>query len=220
MSRIDKDGNMHGRIGNTVYYVKNGKQYGRIYQGKVDQPNTKMQQAQKEKVALCGKFTSEIKSIINIGYQASTFSHSSLEANSYHIQNAIKEVEVFEGEVRKTIQEIDYTKTKVSRGLIDKPELLAIELLEHGIRLTWSKKLGSINTRFFDTLVALLYTPGIKAHQVHNIGTRDSGGGILEFPLNVNNKMHIWVFWHNPNKAQGQSLENISDSLYLGEFQL
>ncbi len=220
MGRIDKNGNMHGRFGNIVYYVRNGKQYGKEYNGKVNQPNTDIQQAQKEKMALCGKFTSNIKRIINIGYQASKYQNSVLEANSYHLMHAIKTVDLVEGDIITKVHQFDYTKAKVSRGLIDQPEFLAIEPLEHGIKLSWKPTLGSINTRFHDTLVAVFYTPGTKAYPVYNVGSRESGGGIIEYPKFIKGAMHLWVFWHNPNKCQEQSLEKISDSLYLGEFQI
>ena len=220
MARIDKDGNMHGRVGNIVYYVRNDKQYARIYNRKVNQPNTDIQQAQKEKMALSGKFTSNIKRIINIGYQASKNRNSIVEANAYHIMHAIKTVELVEGDTITKIHQFDYTKAKVSRGLIDQPEFLSIEPLEHGIKSSWSPKLGSKNTRFHDTLVALFYAPGTRAYPVYNIGSRESGGGIIEYPKFFNGTMHLWVFWHNPNKCQEQSLEKISDSLYLGEFQI
>lgn len=220
MARIDDEGNMHGHAGDFIYYVRNGKKYMKIYTPQVKQPNTATQVAQKERLALCSRFTSDIKRIINIGYQASTMYNSAIESNSYHIKNAIKTEDIMEGDtIRKSLQ-FDYSKAKVSRGLIDQPEFLSVEILEHGIKLSWKPTLGSIHTRFYDTLVALLYTPGTKAHPVYNVGTRESGGGIIEYPRYFKGTMHLWVFWHNPNKCQEQSLEKISDSLYMGEFQI
>ncbi|MGE5446772.1 MAG: DUF6266 family protein, partial [Bacteroidales bacterium] len=177
---IIKNGLISGKLGNKVYYVKDGKSYVRIYVKSKDS-NTYKQQLQRAKFGTTTKFLKNFRSPIKIGFQGSKYiDHEFAEAMQYHFNNALIEIPQSEGVCPKF--EIDINKVILSRGNIVKPEILNCSREGHQIKLTWDNQLGEITNRYHDVIVMVAYMPGIKAVANFNIGTREEGEGVMNLP--------------------------------------
>jgi hypothetical protein len=209
-----KNGLLSGKLGNKVYYIRNGKSYVRIYV-RGTPSNTYQQLLQRAKFGTTTRFLAKFRPVIKKGFQGSDFiGHEFTEAMQYHLTNALNQIPQPEGKIPRF--EIDINKVLLSRGTIVKPEVLNCSREGRQITLTWNNNLGEITNRYHDVIVMVAYAEGLKPVANFNVGTRQEGAGIMTLPPEFLKPVHLWVFYHNAQRSNEPSKEYVSDSVYLG----
>lgn len=216
MAKVLKNGLLSGRVGNLVYFVMNGKQYVRAWV-KPANPKTPPQLRHRARVRACSQFLGPFKSVLMIGYQGASLELEEYnEAAKYLMAYALEETTPPEpGEyLFKVIPE----RVKLSRGHIEKPEILSIERTGQELKLTWNPELGPVTNRNTDALAVVAYVPGRRPFTEYHTGTRLTGFGTLTLPNEYTEPTHLWAFFWNGQRSVEPDKKNVSDSVYLGVF--
>lgn len=216
MARLNPDGTYSGRAGNIVYYTRNGKTFMKEYKIPTD-PKKPKQLSQRARMSAASSFISRFRKIIDIGFQGSdTNSSGYQEAMEYHMGNALRDVTPQGDE--KPVFEVIIEDVKISRGLIDPPVVDACEREGNKITVNWDPTLGNLINKLFDSLVIVAYTPEKGTFADYHVGRREQGTGTTMLPAKFNAPVHLWAFYLNQEKNQVKGKENVSGSVYLGEF--
>ncbi len=216
MARVNPDGTLSGRTGNIVYYTRNGKTFTKEYKKPKD-PRTPKQLNQRARLSAASAFLSDFRKIIDIGFQApETKTTGYQEALEYHMENALQDItpEGSEEPLFGVIME----QVKLSRGFIDPPQIDACVREGNQLTLNWDPTLGGTNNRLFDSLAIVAYHPGEGTHIDYHVGRRDQSTGTTTLPNNFKQPVHLWALYLNQEKSQVKGKENVSGSVYLGEF--
>lgn len=216
MAKVLSNGLFKGRMGNFVYYVKDGVQYVKMYSPPND-PKTDAQLRHRAKIRDISKFFKEFKQVIRIGYQ----SHGSPlkifnQVLKYHLANAIEETApTSKHEFKyKVIPE----KVQLAMGLINVPEILNCQRNRQEIDLTWKSNLGPVPNRNTDALAIVAFTEGLSVHFDFHAGMRHQGSSKLLLPEQYINPVNLWAFYWNGEKQANASEGKVSNSIYLGIY--
>ncbi|GEM_PF-1377869 len=216
MARVNKDGTISGRAGNVVYFTRGGVTYMKEYK-KPHDPKRPMQLIQRAKVSAASAFLAGFRKILDTGYQGSeTHKTGYMEALNYTVKNAMQDVTP-EGSV-KPVFEVAPEKLVVARGLITAPQIDVCQRIGDEINLNWDPKISGLINRHYDSLVLVMWQPGESAYADFVVGRRDQGAGRAKVDSKFDGPVHLWAFYVNQQKNQIKSKENVSDSVYLGEF--
>lgn len=217
MARVYSEFPLSGRHGDFIFYNRNGKTFMRKATESND-PKTDKQLISRAKLRTAGNFIKCFKNVLRIGYQAPE-NHTTplLEAQNFLIANSLVEVPPT-GKFKYQF-DVNLPSFMISRGLIESPVITSIERTGTEIHLTWNNALGPIHNRLYDTLNVVAYIPGWKEPLWFNgTGTRQAGAGTVVLPVNSNENIHLWAFYSNQHQGMKPAKENVSDSVYLGEY--
>ncbi|HLN52519.1 MAG TPA: DUF6266 family protein [Lentimicrobium sp.] len=216
MARINPDGTYSGKVGNVVYFRRNGKTFMKEYKKPTD-PKKPSQMSQRAKLTVASGFLSGFRKIIDTGYQGTeTHSTGYQEALEYHMEHALREITAAGSE--KPDFEVSIDKVKLSRGLIDTPQVDSCERAGNKILLNWVPTLGGIHNRLYDSLALVAYNQQTGVTVNYHVGCRDDGSGSTLLPDEFTEPVHLWVFYLNQEKNRQKHKQNVSGSIYLGEF--
>lgn len=210
---------MEGRIGNIIFYQRNGKQCMRIMPTKVKNPRTPAQQLQRAKMVAVTQWLQPLKEVIAKGFVEGS--------PSYHFNRAVKAL--FHKAIALNSQGepyIDPTLAMLASGsltslknaqLTDSPQVKTSPC-QNVLRITWEPTPRSIHSHSDDRLVWVLYD--IDQRKVISNAMRSpkpnrhKGEATIELPEDLSGTYHLYAFLTN---AQGT---RASDSTYLGEVEL
>jgi len=170
----------------------------------------------RHKMRLAGEFTSSCKRFLAIGFQDAprSMDNASNEARSYIIKNCF--------DTTGDLPVLDYSKISISRGYIQRPEITSTILEGRNLVIKWRLPYRGENVKADDRVMVMAYSDfGIlnKSQFFFDIATRSEGTATIQLPLSTE-PVHTWMFFHNPNAVIGESRNKISDSVYLGKFEL
>ncbi len=216
MARVNPDGTYSGRVGNIVYFTRNGKTFMKEYKIPRD-PKLPKQMSQRALMSTASVFLSGFRKIINKSFQGSETHNSGYgEALQYNMANAFREVTLPDDE--KPRFEVIIDKIKISRGLISPPVIDACERTGNKIVLNWDPTLGDLPNLPYDSMVIVAYDPDKGTFVDYHTGRRDQATGSTTLTDKFKGPVHLWAFYLNQEKNQVKGKENVSDSIYLGMF--
>lgn len=218
MAKVKSNGFLYGLLGNLVLSSWKGRQIFRIRPRKTTSKASVAQKKQRATVKLVSKFCKDNQDILRIGYQDTKVASYPLnEARKYHFKNIVT------GNYPKL--EIDYSKVKLSRGMITPPLDYECSVSGSKLAITWNPAGTKFPTLANDEVVVSLYYPDIpekkenaRIYNEHQL--RKTGSATFTLPQNLGNHFHAWMFFSNPLRHSFESQEKISDSVYLGEFNM
>ena len=218
MAKVKSNGFLYGLLGNLVLSSWKGRQIFRIRPRKSSKKQTVAQKKQRATVKLVSKFCKDNQDILRIGYQDTKVASYPLnEARKYHFKNIVT------GNYPKL--QIDYSKVKLSRGMITPPVDVQCNITSNTLAITWNPAGTKFPAQPGDEMIVSLYYPDIPEKKEHSCvynehQLRKSGSASFTLPLNLGNHFHAWMFFSNPFRHPYESQEKISDSVYLGEFHM
>lgn len=207
MAKINKNGIISGTVNGMVFYEKDGKQYVRSTAKTHTDPKTPSQKTHRTRHKLATAFLSNIKYLIKIGYQKSDKATPSHEFISHVILDAVK------GTLPN--QHIDHSLIKISRGKIPPPNEITIEKQDRDLFFRWKADLRHAESIKNDHLVILLMNQNNESLIHYKLATRQDESATLQLPNGFTDRVHAWVFYHNPDKFPFESREKVSDSVYF-----
>jgi hypothetical protein len=210
MAKKDKDGLWHGREGNTIFYVVNGLQRSRSVSKDFNDAETPRQKMQREKLIMANKHYSVLKPVLKFGLQATSNSKIQSEFISAFTKNAIIE---YNGALS-----IDYSRIRLSRGLIPCPANITANRIDNKILLSWDTAVFDNMASNKDTLLVCLLNDKNLLWTYETAATRQEGAVSLTLPAKFKGHFNLYSFFHNPMKEVKESREKISDSVYLGRY--
>lgn len=150
-------GFIQGKIGNLVYYVKNGKQIVREA-GKVTKPPTLPQLQNRMELAVVVAFLRPLTEFINVGFIVGSKDYHKLKT-PYNLAVAYNKPNAVVGAYPDVV--MDFTKVLVANGNIDMAMLPSMELTAEGIRFEWLCPEDTIWPRQTDEVMMLAYFPDL-----------------------------------------------------------
>ncbi len=216
MAKVLSNGLMKGRLGNLVYYVRDGVQYARMGTPPND-PKTDRQLQHRAKVRDCSKFFKQFDKVIKVGYQQygpplRIFN----QVVKYHLANAMEETTPA-GKTDYSFRVIP-ENVVLAEGKIHSPVIDSCQRTGQDIDLTWNPNIGPVPNRHTDSLALVAYAEGNPVHAEFHAGLRRQGESIVTLPSNYTHPVHLWAFYWNGEKQANASEEKVSGSVYLGTF--
>lgn len=201
-------GNYSGKIGNLVFYVRNGKQVVRTT-GKMTKPPTEGQLKNRKELKVVIDFLKPIKEFINAGFALAAKGTTKIPHNlavshnkRYALQGIYPDVEM------------DYTKVLVTQGKIPDVSDCNVELTAEGLHFTWTCTNNLNWPRDSDQVMLLAYFPVLEKaiYQLAGVKrlvcaeTLSIGTGML------NEYMEVYISFVSADRKA------ITNSIYLGSF--
>ncbi|WP_222536726.1 DUF6266 family protein [Pedobacter polysacchareus] len=199
-------GHFIGKIGNLVYYMLNGQPVVRLI-GKKGK-SSKLQLANYQSMAVTMKLLNRMGSFIKLGYglQANgTVCNAHNLATSYHKKHALK------GEYPNI--SVDYSKVKLSQGVMPETKNLAIKKVAAGLEITWDAAHGN-ELQHNDSVMVMICCPETGKDQEYlNVARRSEGKCFIPMQEEaLNQQIEPYISFIS---ADG---ERVSDSVYLGNL--
>jgi hypothetical protein len=216
MAKVLSNGLISGRVGNLVYYVKDGKQFVKMYTEPKD-AKTPKQMFNRAKMRDCSKFFKQFNKVISIGYQSYGSALKLFnQVVKYHMANAMEETTA-EGNTEYAFRVVP-EKVILSEGLIQEPEIINCLRTKQEIELTWHSHIGKVPNRHTDSLALVAYSEGKPVHAEFHAGLRRQGSIVATLPNGYTDPVHLWTFYWNGEKQSKPGKEKVSGSVYLGVF--
>jgi len=202
-------GNFHGRIGNTVYYTRKGKQVARKI-GINNRPPSLKQLYCRKRLQVLSAFFKPIKAYLELGFGQSVRGTEMSPYNAavkYNLNNATQ------GEYPDV--RMDYEKVVLSRGSLS-PALNASVLKEaEGLRFSWDPGFIHYQNRYDSAMLLLYFPEQEQAICLLNEAQRQTGTAFVPLAAQqLNRKVHLYIAF------AGQGNQAVSDSVYVGAFNL
>lgn len=209
MGKIDGGlmGFVRGRIGNSVYYVRNGKQMVRKI-GINEKPATPKQLTGRQRFKVLFAFFRHMKPFINKGFgemAAGTTMHPYNLAVKYNMQEATI------GEYPDVT--IAYERIVLSKGPLPAPLDLKLQQDEQGVEISWDTSAMEYQRRF-DAVMLLLYFPK-TAEVLCLLHAAQRQSGEVYVPLNaeaLSGEIHGYVAF----VAEGK--KGMNNSVYINNL--
>jgi hypothetical protein len=150
-------GLIQGKIGNMVYYVKNGKQMVREA-GKMTKPPTLPQLQNRMGLAVTVAFLRPLTEFINVGFIVSAKDYHKGKT-PYNLAVAYNKPNAVMGAYPDVV--MDFAKVLVTNGNVDMAMLPAMALTDEGIRFDWLCPEDTIWPRQTDEVMMLAYFPDL-----------------------------------------------------------
>lgn len=210
---IDKGNGPEGSMGNIVHYMLKGKKVMRLKPAHMTNPQTTAQTNHRTKIILSSRFVKAMNNFIKIGYQATSLDYPSNEARQYLMKKCFAITEA--GPL------LEYHTVVLSRGEIRKPEDTEMSINDTSANVSWKKPVpGDYNDGSDKVMIAIFSEEGEfgTSWLLSNVALRMDGNAVLQIPVHTK-PIHVWMFFHNAEKAVGESRKKVSDSVYLGEIE-
>ncbi len=214
-----KKGKLSGKIGNTVASSWKGEEVIKEYQPDVANPQTPAQVHNRMAFAAISSFCSLHKPIIKLGFQG--------HQKTYYPMNEARSVNCPKNTITGFWPDItiNYDKIKVASGLLPCPLEINAKLIDNSLEINWHGNEGLTASSNNDFLMIVLHypveSPGFKRAVHHNCVARRSDRKVT-IPLEnrENNHFHAWAFFLKYDLNDNHDVNNVSNSMYLGEFEL
>jgi len=198
-------GNFHGRIGNTVYYVRNGKQVARKL-GKIEKPATPAQQTCRQRLKVLSVFFKPVKAFINAGFAklvAGTAAFPYNAAVKYNLEQAT--VGAYPD------VKLNYAKIVLSKGNLLPASNLLLNKEVDGLRFTWENIGMDYQDRYHGVMILVYFPEGPEALCMLNAGQRQEGTVFLALDaLRLQKELHCYLAFISEDRYE------VSNSQYVG----
>lgn len=201
-----KNGLLYGRVGNQLYYVRNGIQHVRALAKKQNRQRSSKQLQQVERMRQVNSFLSPLKQIIRY----TCMSGKGLMSGMNRAMQQIFREALATQEDGKII--IDPALVKVSMGSLANVPVSKVEVASGIVRIEW---LVNIFMTYYPVYL-LAYNLEQQAVQLSTGGDL-SGQGLLEMELNEElmlGQIHLYVYTADRQRTA------FSDSRYVGSITL
>lgn len=203
-------GMVTGKIGNTYYFVRNGRQELRAARHKSEKPRTVGQLATEQRMAVLSPVLSLLKMYVRVGFELAARINGNLpvqSARSYNLKHAIKGV--------YPDQEVDYPALRLSEGKLALPLNPAVEVLETGFRFTWDYDPADVNGSPHDRTMLMAWFPEKQLYfQIIDGAMRDKKEDFLPI-RDVVKGMYAETYFSFITDDRSQ----ISNSMYIGRIE-
>jgi hypothetical protein len=203
-------GFIYGRLGNLVYFVKDGKQLVRE-KGKITKPPTVAQLQNRKELAVAVDFVRQLTEFINVGFsmRKQDLTKGKKPYNSAVGYNKINAVVGVNPEVA-----MDYEKVLVAKGSLEQAKEPLVELKENGLQFTWVCLDGGNWSFYQDEVMMLAYFPELKKgiYELAGAKRRDCTD-FLPLPAElITEHMEVYISFVSSNRKK------TANSTYLGRF--
>ena len=190
---------MEGRIGNVIFYQRNGKQCIRIAPNKVKNPRTPAQQLQRAKMVAVSQWLQPLKDVLRLGYIEGT--------PGYHFNRAIKALHhdalvVDEG----SEPHIDPSKALIAQGTLTPMTGGAAAQEGAALRISWSVGEKTARSHVDDKLVWVLYNENegkvISNVKISPKPKRHTGECLIDLSTAKAGTYHLYAFFINNKMTQ------------------
>ena len=201
-------GNMTGKIGNLVYYVRNGQNLVRKI-GKTNKPPTEAQLRVRLELKVTVQFLKPLLEFINAGFAIKAKGKNKSPYN-FAVKYNRKALKGIYPEI-----EIDYTKVIVSEGALMGAEGADVEAIDDGLRYTWNNTLSNWPDQN-DQVMLLAYFPLEKKAVYLLAGAkRRVGMQVLFIPQDLRGQpAETYISFVTEDR------KNIARSTYVGQVQV
>ena len=201
-------GGFHGRIGNLVGYVLNGKSIIRTI-GKSSKPLSPARKINCDRMSVVNQFLRPLTSFIKLGFHlkvAGTNRNYYNEAVSYNKKHAVR------GEYPNA--QLDYSKAMLSMGSLLIAEKPQIQLIGEEVEFSWAFSKDRWRENGNDRAMLLVYFPDGNAERHVLSGARRSEGKDRLYigPRFANQRMEAYISFIKDDGSE------ISDSVYVGSI--
>jgi len=199
-------GHLNGKVGNLVFYMLNGQPVVRLI-GKKGKPST-LQLANYQSMAVTTKLLSRMGSFIKLGYglqaKGTVYNAHNL-ATSYHKKQALT------GEYPNI--KVDYSKVKLSQGVIPETADVKISKVSGGLEITWDPTYNE-DLQHNDSVMVMICCPETGADKEYlNITRRSEGKCFIPLQEEVlNQQIEPYIAFISADGTK------VSDSIYLGNL--
>lgn len=203
-------GFIYGKLGNLVYYVKDGKQLVRE-KGKITKLPSVAQLQNRMELAVAVAFVKPLVEFIKVGY---TVWEQDLDKGKtpYNLAVSYNKINAVTG-VNPDVT-IDYTKALVAKGRLKQAVLPGIELKENGLQFSWESPEYYDWSYYQDEVMMLAYFPELKQGVYELAGAkRMECKDFLPLPAELTTKhMEVYISFVSNNRKR------TANSTYLGRF--
>jgi hypothetical protein len=217
MARLKK-GAFTGLIGNAVLSTWKGQQVAKVYQSEVKNPQTVAQMHNRKSFATISSFCSLHKQMIKIGFQ----SHD----RTFYPMNEARSVNAPKFTITGTWPDITvhYEKIKLASGTLPLPTEVTAHVDNNNLIINWKGNESLLISNSGDFLMVALHYPeaeGNESKAVHYKCVAWRMHRTVTIPLeNRQSKhFHAWLFFMADSLNTEYDKKNVSNSLYLGEFE-
>ncbi|TKC09241.1 DUF6266 family protein [Pedobacter frigoris] len=207
-SSTGAQGLVTGKIGNTYYYVRYGKQQVRAA-SHIIKPKSEKQLAQQQRMSVLKPVISYLKLYIRVGFALKGIEKADSASNcfrSYNLKHAIK------GQYPN--QEIDYPAVRLSEGNLSLPLNAAVQSVADGFKFTWAFDAQDPNGSPYDRTMLLVYFPEVdqpRFFQIISGAERSDCEELLKVPVAMKGRFaETYISFITDDRS------SISDSVYTG----
>lgn len=202
--------NFSGRIGNVIFYERNGCQIARIQAQHPKNPKTLKQLQQRAKVRAAAQWLSPIKVFLHTGFISEGKGKSYNRANKLFLLDAV--------ESDGTAVTVNPAKVMVAEGKTAPAEDVSMTVEGHLVTLRWTDNSGQPHANSTDRLLYLFFDPE-KGKMISNVQQclttiRCNGQCHVNLPEHHTGRYHVYLCFINMAKTEA------SNSVYLGEVTL
>ena len=204
------DGQIVNRVGNHVFRVVKGQNIISIYQPNVANPQTQLQQQNRQKFSLLSKFFGECAPIVEAGFVSKTGKGSGYNrAVSVNFANGITGT--------YPNYAMNYSALKFSEGKVDLPYSPSASLDNSNLTIGWTDNSDTATYAHPEDPLALVVYNSSKEQVVYvlNAAKRRDTTFVYNCPSTWNgDDIEVYVFFRD------EKGENASKSAYMGHFSL
>jgi hypothetical protein len=203
-------GNYSGKMGNLVFYIRNGKQVVRTI-GKITKPATTAQLQNRKEMAVTMAFLKPLTEFINAGFGLAA---AKTTKSAYNLAVSYQKMNAISGTYPDTV--IAYEKVRVTQGMMFAALDPAVELTPTGLSFTWSCPAGLNWPRPYDQVMLLACFPAQeKVIYLLAGASRAQCADTLTIPAElINEYMEVYLSF------VAQDRRSIGNSTYMGNFNL
>jgi hypothetical protein len=203
-----RNGNHHGKIGNLVFYVVNGKQRVRSL-GTNSKPATTAQLQNRQEMEMVIDFLKPLKEFVSIGFRPISNGKS---ATPYNLAVSCNKRHAVSGTYPNSF--IAFDKVLVTEGRLRTADDPLVNLTANGLHYTWSCPSSLLWPAPYDQVVLLAYFPKLEKAKYLLYGARRSSceEQLSLTPDLIDEYMEIYISFIAPDRKQ------IANSTYLGSF--
>lgn len=199
-------GMSQGKIGNLVFYKRNGTGIVRTRPAHFKDKKSPRQLAQRQRMQVANSFLKSFHQLIRITWAAEAGDRSVWHVVYRHIV-----LDALAGEYPEIF--VDKKKALLSKGSLPLPENAWVEPHQEGLHITWENGLEAKGNAARDTLVVVAYNEKTGSSDFRFSEASRADGGYIWKPgikFTEDALPDVWIAFRNKEQSQ------VSDSLYLG----
>jgi hypothetical protein len=208
IARNGLQGTHTGKIGNTVYYMLNGKNVAREIGITLKEPTEAKLKSQLA-TKICSQFLSQLKVFINLGF---SIEKQGTDKNAFNLAQQYNRNKIIKGDYPDL--EIAYDQVILSKGNLKAAQDWSVTQIPGGLKYSWATHLQMPWPESTDQVMMLAYFPA-ENEAVYTLfgSSRLSGTAYLEIPESLQGKyMETYMSFVAADRSQ------LADSTYTGAF--
>ncbi len=201
-------GPIRGRVGNLVYYMRNGKPIVRKI-GVTTKPPTEAQKENQLKMAMVNVFCKAVRPFIDYGFAGQVVGR---DLSTYNVAVSYNKINAIKG-VYPDLS-FDYSKALVAEGPLLQADEVKVEVVAEGLKFNWYIDTQMRWPDTTDQVMLLAIFPGSNKISYELFGAvRTAGEGILEIsaPM-LDEYMETYIAFISADRKQ------VSTSVYAGSL--